>query len=79
MRIDVDTGAYASAMDLLYDANHGVVDGMTRLANALDGCAGMSGTDSGGREWAAATTGWPVVWCGPVPTSAAPWVRRATC
>jgi hypothetical protein len=52
MRLDVDTGAYASAMDLLYAANHGVTDGMGRLAGVLDTCGGMSGTDDGGRAWA---------------------------
>jgi hypothetical protein len=52
MRLDVDTGAYASATDVLADANHGVTEGVARLAAALDRCGGMSGTDSGGREWA---------------------------
>lgn len=52
MRLDVDTGAYASASDLLHDANHGVTHAMARLASALDRCSGMSGTDSGGRTWA---------------------------
>jgi hypothetical protein len=52
MRLAVDTGAYASATDLLYDANRVVSAGVAGLAHALDDCGGMSGTDSGGREWA---------------------------
>jgi hypothetical protein len=52
MRLAVDTGSYASAMDLLYAANHGVTEGTIRLVGALDACAGMSGTDEGGRDWA---------------------------
>ncbi|MBO0845501.1 MAG: hypothetical protein J2P22_08815 [Nocardioides sp.] len=52
MRIAVDTGVYVSAMDLMYDANRGVTDVTSTLAGALAGCGGMSGTDSGGREWA---------------------------
>jgi hypothetical protein len=52
MRLDVDTGAYASATDVLADANHGVTEAVARLSATLDRCGGMSGTDSGGREWA---------------------------
>ncbi|MGC4110880.1 MAG: hypothetical protein QM747_10745 [Nocardioides sp.] len=52
MRLAVDTGAYASAGGVLYDANHGVTETIARLAGALDACGGMSGADSGGREWA---------------------------
>jgi hypothetical protein len=52
MRIEVDSGGYASATDQFYDGNHGVVDAVTTLSGALGGCGAMAGSDSGGQAWA---------------------------
>jgi len=44
MRIEVDSGGYASAVDAFYNANHGVVDAVTRLSGVLGGSGSMAGT-----------------------------------
>lgn len=54
MRVDVDSGTYTSACDDFYAANRGICQAVTRLSQALESCGSMAGTDSGGREWAAA-------------------------
>ena len=52
--MDVDSGTYTSACDDFYAANRGICQAVTRLSQALESCGSMAGTDSGGREWAAA-------------------------
>lgn len=52
-RIDVDGGAYTTASDELYSANHGIVDAISTLASAVGSGGAMAGSDSGGEGWAA--------------------------
>ncbi len=52
MRIDVDSGGYASACTDFYDANHEVCTAAQKLTGVIDGCGGMAGTDAGGESWA---------------------------
>jgi hypothetical protein len=50
--IDVQGTGYVDAVSELAGANRGVVDLMNTLTDAIYGCGGMAGTDTGGEEWA---------------------------
>jgi hypothetical protein len=50
--IDVQGTGYVDAVSELAGANRGVVDLMNALTDAIYGCGGMAGTDTGGEEWA---------------------------
>ena len=40
VRIDVNGGGYQEACDAFYDANHGVVDAVSKLSSAVGGLGG---------------------------------------
>lgn len=50
--LDIQDAGYIDAVGELAEANRAVVDLMTTLTNALDGCGAMAGSDTGGSEWA---------------------------
>lgn len=52
MRIAVDSGGFVTAVDEFYQANHGVVDAMSKLTGTLGDSGAMAGDDTGGQAWA---------------------------
>ncbi|MEO5708546.1 MAG: hypothetical protein ABIQ59_01800 [Nocardioidaceae bacterium] len=52
MRIEVDSGGFVSAVDDFYQANHGVVEAMSKLTGTLGASGAMAGDDTGGQAWA---------------------------
>jgi hypothetical protein len=52
MRMEVDTGSYASASKQFYWGNHAVIDAVTSTSVAIDAGSGMAGTDTGGAAFA---------------------------
>ncbi len=48
----MDSGGFVSAVDDFYQANHGVVDAVTKLSGTLGDSGAMAGHDTGGQAWA---------------------------